>query len=466
MSIDSVLDRVRPEVREEALQLQRRLQQLVAEGDDYGKLAGGDEYNNDAPFPFDVRVNNQVVEVLAPVESKDNGKKYQAARKSAARWQPLPPRQVAHLRQANTPSVRKANGDYERHLAHPTPAPLLRPEPGPTIPAPSLRSGRSKSRAPPQRPDKSKRISKGRPQAAPVRRQEQTSAPPQTGAWVRTDKGKISLPGLAEDDEGGVIPRLRRRLHKPPRLIQPEDGGDESGDNGNEGDSGDDSAKAYAPTRHQARSRNAKEPLMTVAQMVADFEASKTSGKRKHSPVLFPASRPPPKLFMPTGELRRGYQAVAEEKEKVHPSFDPVKNNPIDKHLRTINRTTGPSKVGKEKSLLQRVKPLSPIPETLKAPEVPRPPQVPDLDLGEEAYRGRVFRTVEGGNLGLFGGLFGDDDDGDGGGGGGGDGGDGDGGAGVTVNHQSPEEPEKDWRETYLPAYLEEAFQDPFAAFH
>jgi hypothetical protein len=86
---------VRPEVREEALRLQQRLRQLVADGNPHAKRTSktyevlsdspllmivgrsptADEYNDTAPFPFDVRVNDKTVEVLAPVEPKDNGKK-------------------------------------------------------------------------------------------------------------------------------------------------------------------------------------------------------------------------------------------------------------------------------------------------------------------------------------------------------------------------------------------------------
>jgi hypothetical protein len=223
-------------------------------------------------------------------------------------------------------------------------------------------------------------------------------------------------------------------------------------------DNGDED-EIYTPASRRARNRKAKEPLKSVAELVAEFEATRGGIKRKHSPVLFPASQPPPKLFVPANKLRNGYQVVSVEKEKVHMTFDPRKTHPIDRHLRSINKTTGPPKIEKEKPLAQRVKPPSAIPETPRVPEVAEL-QVPDVVQGEEAYRGRVFRTVERDReLGRNGGLdslFGDDDEVQD---------DNDGGIMILDPPPTPE-PKNHWREDFLPMYLEEAERDPYAAFH
>ncbi|KAI9862511.1 MAG: hypothetical protein M1813_004363 [Trichoglossum hirsutum] len=424
---NSILDRVRPEVREEALQLQQRLQQLITEGNVHSKPTSGasitndeDEYNDYTTFPFDVRVNNKVVEVLAPVDHKANEKKYQAARKSAVRWQPLPPRQVAQLNQANTPSVRRAQQEYQRHLTRPTPVPQPRPKPT-TIRAPRLRSGRGGPKALPQQSNKSK-------------------------------------PTAYDSGQESDVPVARPRRTRGPRHLLFDDSDKDDGDDENDNGGNDDDDEIYSPTGRRTSGRRTRRTVKSVAELVAEFEATKGGVRRKHSPVLFPASQPPPKLFVPAKRLRKGYQAVAEEKEKVHSTFDLDKTHPIDRHLRTINKTTGSSKKEKEKPLTKRVKPPSTIPESLKAPEVK--PQVPDIVAGEEAYRGRVFRTVERdrelGREEELSYLFGDDD-----------GAQGDSDSSMMVIDRLPTpEPKKDWREEFLPMYLEEAEHDPYAAFH
>ncbi|KAH0556883.1 hypothetical protein GP486_005327 [Trichoglossum hirsutum] len=420
----SILDRVRPEVRDEALQLQQRLQQLIAEGSTPMKPTSGasiinddDEYNDHAPFPLDVRVNNKVVEVLAPIDHQANGKKYRAARKSAARWQPLPPRQVAQLSQENTPSTRRMHQEYQRHLALPTSLPQPRQKPN-TVPTRRLRSGTGGPKALPQQPKRAK-------------------------------------PTAHDDEQESDVPVTRPRRSRVSRhpLFDDSDE-DEECDKNEDGDSDDD--EVYGSARRRTRSRRTKRDAKSIAELVAEFEATKPGTRRKHSPVLFPASQPPPKLFVPAKRLRKGYQVVAEEKKKVHPTFDLDKTHPIDRHLRTINKTTGTLKKEGEKSLTQRVKPPSTIPDLPKASKVE--PQVPDVVQGEEAYRGKIFRTIEGGEeLGREGssgpscdddGVLGDSDD-----------------TMMVLDRSPTPEPRKDWREEFLPLYLEEAEQDPFAAY-
>jgi hypothetical protein len=85
--------------------------------------------------------------------------------------------------------------------------------------------------------------------------------------------------------------------------------------------------------------------------LVAEFEATRGGIKRKYSPVLFPASQPPPKLFVSTKDLRERYQVVAGEEEKAHATFDPGKTPPIDRHLRTIDKTTGTPTIENQKPL-------------------------------------------------------------------------------------------------------------------
>ncbi|KAI9781502.1 MAG: hypothetical protein M1839_005917 [Geoglossum umbratile] len=106
---------------------------------------------------------------------------------------------------------------------------------------------------------------------------------------------------------------------------------------------------------------------------------------RVASPVLFPTSWPRPKLFSSTQELRKGYEAVAEEKVKVHPTFDLQKTYPIDRHVRLINTSDPPRR--------QNVKPLNmrmrqslqkPMPVPTTGPQNFRlqlQPQVLDIDL-------------------------------------------------------------------------------------
>ncbi|KAI9782936.1 MAG: hypothetical protein M1839_004411 [Geoglossum umbratile] len=479
---DPLLDRVRPEVRDEALRLQRRLQQLVAEGDSHAERAGiinlipfdssllittdespttveYDKYNDTAPLPFDVRVNNKVVEVLAPVEPKNNGKKYSAARKSAFRWQPLPPRQAAQLSNVNTPSIRKARQEHHRHLTHPTPAPQRKSE--------STLPGRLQRVAPEPLPRTAFKPGSTSQAPRPLSRKEEMStngsSPPHFEGVDDEDE---------EDDEDDIpIPHIRRKRRQHPQLLfndSDTNGDDDQGKDGDDDGDGDDDDDEihYSPVRR--RSKKAPKALKSMAQLTGEAKP-KGGVKRVASPVLFPASRPPPKLFTSTQELRKGYEAVAEEKEKVHPTFDLLKTHPIDRHVRLINTTSGPPRRQNVKPLNMRVRQSlqKPMPAPTTGPRnfgLQLQPQVPDVDSGEEAYRGRVYRTIEkekefgrGGGRDReeemdFRSLFGDTDADQGGG---------DDGV-VMLNHSVVPVRGRDLHETYLPRYMAEAEADPY----
>ncbi|KAI9767229.1 MAG: hypothetical protein M1840_005829 [Geoglossum simile] len=475
---DPILDRVRPEVREEALRLQQRLRQLIAEGNSHAKrtsrspTAGSyDKYNDNAPFPYDVRVNDKVVEVLAPVEPKNNGKKYSAARKSASRWQPLPPRQIAQLGNANTPSVRKARQEHQRHLTRPTPIPRagLKPtvpsrqkipksllesvsKPSSTLPS---RSRRQEPKPLPQEQIGPEPITGGQPKVGHQGERMRLPYNRRHAAQASVSSRGSSLSDPNSEGDLDDVPMLsQRRAHR--QILHSEDSEDD------QEEESDDYETYYSPVRRQSRGKVPK-PLKSMATLIREPNPGRGT-KRVASPVLFPASRPPPKLFIPAQELRRGYEAVAMEKEMVHPTFDPHKTHSIDRHMRSINTTSGLPRRQSVKPLNMRVRQSldKPVPRlTIGSQDLePQPqPQVPDIDLGEEAYRGRVYRTIERDRAFEqekdiddvdFNSLFGDNDE-----------------ARVVVAPDRPAtpEPERDWRERYLPTYMEEAEADPYAAF-
>jgi hypothetical protein len=293
-----------------------------------------------------------------------------------------------------------------------------------------------------------------------VGRQQERTRPPYnprhtSQAGVGSRGSPLSQPN-SEGDWDDVPTLSQHRTHRQTLL---------DGENNNNGQGeNDDDETYYSPVRRQSMGK-APKALKSVAKLIKEPKSGRGT-KRVASPVLFPASRPPPKLFTHAEELRKGYEAVAEEKEMVHPTFDPNKTHPIDRHVRSINKTSGSPRRQDVKPLNMRVRQSldEPIPRPAIGSRDLRLPQVPDIDSGEEAYRGRVYRTIERDRAfehgkymdgADFSSLFGDTDAAQSGS---------DNGF-VMPDRPATPKPKKDWRESYLPSYMEEAEADPYAAF-
>ncbi|KAI9820006.1 MAG: hypothetical protein M1827_006577 [Pycnora praestabilis] len=132
---------------------------------------------------------------------------------------------------------------------------------------------------------------------APAQIEQMPRRKREKGQWIRTDSGKTSIPGLSSHIEASNEEAMS-----------------------NEKDRG-----------------HPRKKIRSSKQILKDFKAQKAQEKKG----LFPANRPPPKLFAhPTDMRNRASELTRQERMKFDRTFDSDKMHPLDRHQRVVNKTT------------------------------------------------------------------------------------------------------------------------------